>query len=234
MANVFVEESSLINIANAIREKNGSTDAYKPNEMAQAISDIQSGGGELETLYNSLMQATTISFMRSQYDGDLVFALPNTLTSLYEKFRECPKVKNITVISKNPITNCYRTFQYCPELTSITLNADTSQCTNFNMPFYNCVKLVSINGKELDFSSATNVTGCFTGCTALEEVRFALGSLSLSITIPSSKLSDESIQSIIDGLATVSTAQTLTLHRGLVLNDELKATIQGKGWTLVQ
>lgn len=234
MANVLVEESSLVSIANAIREKNGSTNTYKPSEMAQAITDIQSGGGnsELEVLYDSLMQATTISFMRSQYDGDLVFALPNTHTTLYEKFRECPKVKNITVISKNPITSCYRTFQYCPELITITLNVDTSQCTNFNMPFHSCRKLVSINGKELDFSSATNVAGCFTGCTALKDIRFAKNSLKLSIDIPCKSLSTESLQSIAEGLATVTTAETISFPKDIALSDDQKIIIKNKGWTL--
>lgn len=40
MANVLVEETSLQNIANSIREKIGSEDTYKPSEMASAISNI--------------------------------------------------------------------------------------------------------------------------------------------------------------------------------------------------
>ena len=47
MANVLVEEASLQNIANSIREKTGTTDTYKPSEMASAISGIQSGGGSV-------------------------------------------------------------------------------------------------------------------------------------------------------------------------------------------
>lgn len=44
MANVLVEESSLENIADAIRSKNGQTTKYKPAEMADAISAISGGG----------------------------------------------------------------------------------------------------------------------------------------------------------------------------------------------
>ena len=40
---VIVKESSLQNIANAIREKNGKTDKYKPSEMSAAISEISKG-----------------------------------------------------------------------------------------------------------------------------------------------------------------------------------------------
>ena len=45
MAKVLVNESSLTGIADAIRGKNGSTDTYKPSEMAAAITAI-SGAAE--------------------------------------------------------------------------------------------------------------------------------------------------------------------------------------------
>ena len=41
MAKVLVNESSLSGIADAIRGKNGSTNTYKPNEMAAAITAIE-------------------------------------------------------------------------------------------------------------------------------------------------------------------------------------------------
>ena len=45
MSKVLVNESSLTGIADAIRNKNGSTDTYKPSEMAAAITAISGGGG---------------------------------------------------------------------------------------------------------------------------------------------------------------------------------------------
>ena len=45
MSKVLVNESSLTGIADAIRSKNGSTDTYKPSEMAAAITAISGGGG---------------------------------------------------------------------------------------------------------------------------------------------------------------------------------------------
>lgn len=44
MANVLVRESSLESIANAIREKNGTENTYKPGQMADAIKAISGGG----------------------------------------------------------------------------------------------------------------------------------------------------------------------------------------------
>lgn len=46
MAQKLYEESNIQAIANAIREKNGATDAYLVSEMAAAIAAIEGGGGE--------------------------------------------------------------------------------------------------------------------------------------------------------------------------------------------
>ena len=45
MANVLVNDASLADIADAIREKNGTEETYKPAEMGDAVRAIQSGGG---------------------------------------------------------------------------------------------------------------------------------------------------------------------------------------------
>ena len=45
MANKLYDETSIQNIANAIRNKNGSSDLYTISQMAQAILDIPYGGG---------------------------------------------------------------------------------------------------------------------------------------------------------------------------------------------
>lgn len=41
--NKLYEETDIQNIANAIREKTKSTDTYKVSEMANAVSNIESG-----------------------------------------------------------------------------------------------------------------------------------------------------------------------------------------------
>lgn len=88
--------------------------------------------------------------------------------------------------------------------------------------------------EPLDISQATYTANAF-ACTELKEIRFVSGTIKLSLGFSNcSKLSAESIQSIIDGLATVTTAQTLTLNSAIILTDAQKATITAKGWTLVQ
>ena len=45
MAEVLVQDSSLQDIADAIREKNGTETTYKPSEMGDAVRGISGGGG---------------------------------------------------------------------------------------------------------------------------------------------------------------------------------------------
>lgn len=69
MANVLVEETSLSNIASAIRGKNGSTAVYKPGEMAAAITNLPTGGGDTETITFS----TDISFLFASNGGSVLY-----------------------------------------------------------------------------------------------------------------------------------------------------------------
>lgn len=52
MTKVLVDSEKLINIANAIREKNGETKSYYVHEMGTAIQNIIAGNGDDVTLYN--------------------------------------------------------------------------------------------------------------------------------------------------------------------------------------
>ena len=45
MADYLIKDTTLTNIADAIRAKKSSTNTYTPAEMATAISSIETGGG---------------------------------------------------------------------------------------------------------------------------------------------------------------------------------------------
>ena len=126
-------------------------------------------------------------------------------------------------------------------LKRITLNLDTSKCTSYFQTFRGRKALEIIDGNAFDFSSVPNASGInnpFMMCVNLAEFRVVANTIKYSLIISScDKLSADTRQSIIDGLAdlTGSTAQTLTLHAtvGGKLTDEQKATITAKNWTLV-
>ena len=135
---------------------------------------------------------------------------------------------------------------------------DTAEAVNLMWAF-RLTKFKRIG--KCDLSSATNIQGIFAFCsnlvsiaeivsherlvwhesffysTKLEEVRFS-GVIGNSIGFADcSKLSVDSVQSIIDHLKdlTGQTAQTLTFHAtvGAKLTDAQKAAITAKNWTLV-
>ena len=88
--------------------------------------------------------------------------------------------------------------------------------------------------EPLDISQVTQTLNAF-ACDNLREIRFVSGTIKVSLNFNRcSKLSAQSVQSIIDGLATVTTAQTLTLNKAITLTDAQKASITAKGWTLAQ
>lgn len=158
---------------------------------------------------------------------------PN-ITEAHSTFWQSWGVKKIILNLSDKCQKLIMTFTYARDVKEIVLNFPTQNITDYIQTFSLCSaleKIVSV----LDFSSTTNVNMMFNGCHNLKDVTFAPNTLSLSISLAqSSKLTSESIQSIIDGLATVTTAQTLTLHKNIVLTDEQKSTINAKGWTLVQ
>ena len=103
-----------------------------------------------------------------------------------------------------------------------------------SIAFNRADQLETIRG-EFDLSECTNLNTTFSYAYNLKDISFKPNTIPLSIAFPhSSKLSDASIQSIIDGLATVETAQTLTFTATVKakLTEEQIATITSKNWTL--
>ena len=71
---VTVDDSNLQNIAQAIREKNGTAAQYKPNEMAEAIRAIETGGGGVQPITiditNTSTEAMTIRWVKLNSSGN--------------------------------------------------------------------------------------------------------------------------------------------------------------------
>lgn len=73
MSKVFVTDTYLTDIGNAIREKNGETTTYKPSEMAAAIQAI-SGGGDQPQLNAPTIKITedTLTITANKNNGNFV------------------------------------------------------------------------------------------------------------------------------------------------------------------
>lgn len=138
------------------------------------------------------------------------------------------------------ITGIY-TFS-CGTVTEIDLsnfgNGGIKFASAIKYPFMDCTRLMYIRG-EIDLSNVTssgNAANMFRSCGQLREVRFKAGSIKVDLAIPSTNLTADSIQSIIDGLAdlTGATQQTLDLDATVVakLTDAQKAAASAKNWVI--
>lgn len=229
----------------------GTIDTY-----AEKINEISGGEGDYEQGFedgkNSVVNfgeySTVIKFNDLNLFGRKEVTLNlNNVKSLAELIRKLSAanggvpnttVEHITINCPNKITgmnyfiggeNTLRE----STLKHLTLNVDTQNVTSWSYCFRFADALEIIDGTPLDFSSATNVSNVFAGCYALKEVRFAPNCLKLSTALSySNLLSTESRQSIFDGLTTVETAQTLTLHSNLKILQSQVDSANAKGWTV--
>jgi hypothetical protein len=145
---------------------------------------------------------------------------------LVERLKECDVVLDISGAGtlNQAFVNAW--FTRLPAL-------DISKSTNNNSCF-SCAYLVTI--EKLIVSEGQTYPNTFHSCHELVNILFE-GVIGTNISFPNSnKLSDTSVQSIIDHLKdlTGQTAQTLTFHKdvGNKLTDAQKATISAKNWTL--
>lgn len=239
MANVLIEEQTMSDIAAAIREKNGTDITYKPAEMPQAVREIASIQSDDIKLFNYYIGKDGFDFSDLEVEH-LIIELPNYLggTTLITTDKISSSTKEITLKLSNKINSMGRLlygslWNWSVEIINIDFN--TSKVDSFRQVinyFGNCK---TING-VFDFSNATTVTGIFSAMPSLVDVRFAKETLKLSIFMQNAHLSDESIQSIIDGLAdlTGQDSQVLTLNKTLEekITDEQKAYVVSKNWQL--
>ena len=105
---------------------------------------------------------------------------------------------------------------------------DVSRC------FYSCSSLTSLTLPDGFGQNATSIGTCFDGCSSLTDITGNPMFKSNTDLSSCSELTHDSIMVIINGLQTVTTAQTLTLGTTNLakLTDEEKKVATDKGWTL--
>lgn len=144
------EENDIRNIANAIREKSGSSDTYKVSEMAQAVTDIPSGGLKY--------------FTDTPYKYDTITGNNMIISSL----EIAP-----SFIGPLPAMGLYYVLYNAQNLIDIN-NLKTwnvSNCTNIANAFYSCNKLTSFSAiKDWDVSHITTFTSAFNGCSNVQNL----------------------------------------------------------------
>ena len=158
-------------------------------------------------------------------------------TSLEGFFSNCASLTSISLpagFGQNA-TNIKYCFSYCVTLTSISLPAGFGQnATNIYGCFNGCVSLVSLVLPTGFGQNATDTGMCFSACFSLVNIT-GNPNFKKSFDISESKtLTHDSLMVLINGLQTVTTAQTIKLGTTNLakLTDEEKKVATDKGWTL--
>ena len=103
MANVIINDTNLTNIANAIREKNGLTDTYKPSEMAGAILAIEAGSGDSTEVEPIVLTGDCENAFTGELAGTYVNLFGNTIstdaiTNMRYMFYKSSNIKSVPFI----------------------------------------------------------------------------------------------------------------------------------------
>lgn len=128
----------------------------------------------------------------------------------------------------------YTTKDYIQTPVVLNIIGDTSKINNYALFLCRRSGIETINGM-LDFSNCTTIDRPFLYCSALKNVTIANGSIHTDFDISStSVLTNESVQSIVDGLADItgSSALTVTFSLNQPISQAQADNISAKGWTL--
>lgn len=172
MANVFINDSHLTDIANTIRSINSTNNTYKPREMAEAILSLSVGTiSDDDRLLASIIErsVTTISNSTAtiieedtfSYCSNLTSATFSAVTSIKEGgFYMCTALTDVNLPLITTIGSF--TFYGCSSLQTITLPA--TDCLIGNYAFQNCTSL-----EKVDCTNCGMIRdNAFYGCSSLK------------------------------------------------------------------
>lgn len=167
---VAVDTSSLENIANSIRLKNGLTTEYKPSEMARAIDNLPSGGADLSDYFtptisegtssvsgvmsmlktipeDTVVSGTSLNYAFGYYQGTTIPLLDTSgVTTMTNMFANATNLISIPLLNTSSVTNTGSMFQHCDSLVTVPI-LDLSSVTFMRYMFRYCP---SLNDTSLD------------------------------------------------------------------------------------
>jgi len=233
-----------------------SRSSYKPSELAEGVLTVSSyqyedghyygyiegeeigwndgygvgyGEGEAQGLVDGNVQGR-----EAQYDEFWDNYQKNGEKGYYVRAFQGSRWTDITFNPKYDIlaSNLQACFHSNSQITRIPVLVDVSTSSNMSQAFYGCSALTQLRLKvseDTPFASNT-----FQACYALTDLSLE-GTVGQSLDLSDcSQLSETTLANIVDNLATVSVATTLTLHAAAKkkLTDSQKAIIEEKGWSL--
>lgn len=191
---VLCEKSDLVAVANAIRSKNGTTNTYKVNQLASAVSNLQSSPNLQSKELTITSNGTTIITADSGYDGlenvkvgvdvtgssggGFSVTFPSTATN-WNKQYNCVLLKadgtslditNYSVIAGQTISNVFA-FTSFDVASYYFLSMDISEgIVSFIHPSLNNLKFIAPCKTSTPFSSSRYVIFYFAADTVITSI----------------------------------------------------------------
>ena len=181
----------LTDVADAIREKKGTSDTIQASEFDTEITNLPSGGsshawsaigynGEPKSFQEMFDYSkeiydnwdNTIIDLNYKFSGDknlIWFPLVDTsnVTNMGSMFNNCTLLKEVPQLNTSNVINMSSMFSYCTSLKEIP-QFDTSKVANMGSMFNNCTLLKEV--PQLNTSNVINMSSMFSYCTSLKEI----------------------------------------------------------------
>lgn len=244
-------------IANAVRAKLGTEQAYTLSELSENVDTVYQKGKQTQTdAFWESAQKTSAGALRTDYSYAFAGAMWNDETYL-PKYNIAPSNCSNMFFHNYEIYSPFK----CSAYPNAPITIDTSSSTSFDRFIYDCVVkavptinttaatrlfsafsyavgLETIDKLILKSDGSQTFSSVFQGTTTLENIVIegTIGQNGFDVS-PCTKLTHDSLLSIINALKDYSgttTPKTVTLGATNLakLTDAEKATATEKGWTL--
>lgn len=176
------------NIADAIREKKGTTEPIVAEDFPEEIESIESGGnlddyfnteigsgnsarpgaiGVIKSIPNTtIVNGTSLAYSFYNFIGLTAIPLIDTsnVTNMQSMFSNCYNFTTIPLLDTSNVTNMQTMFNWCNSLEEIPL-LNTSNVKDIAQMFSNCLSLTTV--PLLNTSKVTSFYNTFNNCTSL-------------------------------------------------------------------
>ena len=214
----------LTDVADAIREKKGTTDTIPASDFDTEIASIESGVDINEYFSDTI--TTGNSSLGGWAETIIKLRSPLTIegTNATYMFNRCP-LNELPQIDTSSVTNMGNMFERCTNLTTIP-QIDTSNIVNMSYMFNSCTHLTTI--PPLNTSNVTNMTYMFLACSNLTTIPQLNGEkLTAVVNAFNGCKSLENFNGIINlGQAYLTTQSANYSNYKLILSDSTKLTEQ--------
>ena len=213
MANIFIEESTMAAIGDAIRAKTGKSEGILPSDMPAEIESISVGAGDDDGSYDE----GYVAGKKDEYDAFWDTYQDNGARTSYTCAFYGSGWRNANYKPKYPFIGLTTaaSMYVGSRMTTITTPLDLSGCTDCSYMFSQCTSLRTIT--SINFGEKiTNANNMFASCKALTTISTIEGTIATNIVLGSCPLDKETIKRLYKALSANASGKKITLKKTAV------------------